>query len=259
MWRRTTPELRRPLGEGKKAFASTKSGVRLAEQGTADVVIEDGGKIRAGWDGSTWGPPSLSVAPNDTEVYGEVVNGQVGAQAAYGEIVVSNDATVGFHGRVIHNGTKFKVSENANVAFFGLVTGAGDFTGGGGIFFEAGYSPGNSPAWIDADADLTYGPDSINTMELGGYTEVQYDIVNMTDGGTLELNGTLNVELLDGFLPDATATFDIYRFASGDRSGSFDVVNLPQPMLDLGFDIFYLDTSVRLMSLSAAVPECRCP
>jgi len=192
----------------------------------------------------------------DTDIYGRVVNGQEGSLGSDGEITFSSGASGAFYDDVVHNGIKFKVSPNANVAFFGLVTGAGSFTGGGGVWFEGGYSPGNSPAWVQIGVDLTYGSESINTMELAGYIangpgDTEYDVIEMIDGSKLTLGGTLNIDLLDGFEPVFGSTFDIYRYGSGDWAGVFSTFNSPTWDNGLYFDVTYWDTAVTLR----VVPE----
>ena len=57
-------------------------------------MIEDGGKIRAGWDGSTWGPPSLSVAPSDTSSAQVAVLGAGSELAAGGSMYLGEQGTV---------------------------------------------------------------------------------------------------------------------------------------------------------------------
>jgi T5SS/PEP-CTERM-associated repeat protein len=191
----------------------------------------------------------------NADLYGMVVNGQTGSLGGNGEIIVSGDASVAFHDPVVHNGTKFQVSDDAHATFFAPVSGAGSFTGGGGIYFERGYNPGNSPAAVTSGVDFTYGPESVSTMELAGLGLGQYDQVDLTGGSLLNLDGTLNVVLLDGFAPTVGSSFDLFRHASGARLGTFAAVNLPTWSTDGYFSLIYRDTAVTLMAMSSAVPE----
>jgi len=193
----------------------------------------------------------------DTDIYGQFVNGEWGTLSAlYGEVVVSAGASVAFYDPVVHNGVKFKVSPNADVAFFGLVTGEGGFTGGGGVWFEGGYSPGNSPAYIQMGVDITYGSESSNTMEIDGYistgpSEAQYDVLEMICGSFLTLDGSLEIALLGGFEPVFGSQFDIYRYDSGNRTGEFADFTSPIWGDGLHFDIDYGETAVTV----TVVPE----
>jgi len=168
----------------------------------------------------------------------------------------SGGATAAFYGRVVHNGAKFKVSPNANVAFFGEVTGEGGFSGDGGVFFEGTYSPGNSASWIDMSVNLQYGNENTYVAELEGYTangpgDTEYDVIAMADSNTLSLDGTLDIDLLGGFEPTIGSTFDIFRYGSGARTGEFDTVLSPTWGAGLYFDVAYTDTAVSLQ----VVPE----
>jgi len=192
----------------------------------------------------------------DTEIYGDVANGPIGAPGADGEVVISGGASVSFHGDVASNGVKFKVNENANVVFFGTLSGEESITGGGGIWIEGTFSPGNSPAWVREDVDLVLGSSSNTIIELAGYTaqeagNSQYDVIEIIGGHTLALVGTLTINLLEGFEPSAGSTFDIYRYAAGNRIGEFDVFDSPTWGNGRHFDITYNDTVITI----TAVPE----
>jgi len=192
----------------------------------------------------------------DTEVYGDVVNGQTGAMGTDGEVVVSGGASVSFHGDVVHNGVKFKISPNADVVFFGNLSGDGSFTGGGSMWIEGTFSPGNSPAWVQEEANLTFGDGSDSTMELAGHNadgpgDADYDVIEMLGGHALVLDGTLNIDLLEGFEPALGSTFDIYRYDSGNRMGEFDSVNSPIWGDGQYFNISYGNTLTTL----TVVPE----
>jgi len=192
----------------------------------------------------------------DTEIYGDLVNGQTGEMGTDGEIVVSGGASVSFHDDVVHNGVKFKISPNADVVFFGELSGEGSFTGGGGMWIEGTFSPGNSPSWVQDSVNVSLGDDSETIVELAGVLasepgDSQYDVVELVGDCQLDLDGTLRVALLDGFLPDLGSTFDIYRYAEGNRRGEFDVFESPSWAGGCHFEITYGDTAVTL----ATVPE----
>lgn len=187
----------------------------------------------------------------DTDIYGPVVIGEEGELGTDGEVVVSGGASVAFYGDVVHNGVKFRVNTNANVVFFGLLSGAGGFEGGGGVFIEGGFNPGNSPEYLQYGANFSLQDGSTCTMELGGYIangpgDTEYDVIEMIDGCSLSLDGDLSIELWNGFAPVLGSTFDIFRYDFGDCTGQFDGIN--QPTLPEGyyFDITYGDTAVTL-------------
>ncbi|MBW6487089.1 MAG: LEPR-XLL domain-containing protein, partial [Syntrophobacterales bacterium] len=109
-----------------------------------------------------------------------------------------------------------------------LVIGAGSTLNGAGriigdVIVEGVLSPGNSPG-VDEFDNLTLSGSL--TMEIGGMTpgagpvenpDNGYDQINVTDN--IVLGGTLDISLINGFVPAAGQTFDIITF--GSASGAF--------------------------------------
>jgi hypothetical protein len=70
-------------------------------------------------------------------------------------------------------------------------------------------------------------------MELGGTARGnQYDAVSATDA--LVLDGTMQVELLNGFTPVAGDRFDLFDW--GTLAGTFNTLNLPPLPASEGWD-----------------------
>lgn len=72
--------------------------------------------------------------------------------------------------------------------------------------------PGNSPGELTVDGDLTLTDTSITVIEIAGTTPgiaTGYDVINVT--GILTLGGTLQIELLDGFIPDVADVFNFFN------------------------------------------------
>jgi hypothetical protein len=89
-------------------------------------------------------------------------------------------------------------------------------------------------------------------IELAGLVQgTEYDFINIS--GLAELDGTLAVQLLNGFLPDIGDSFEIMRW--GTRSGEFASMF----GLDLGPSLFlqphYTSTSLMLVAATAPIPE----
>jgi hypothetical protein len=152
-------------------------------------------------------------------VFGDVGN--------FGDIVVSGGGVATFYDDVLQNETLrvSAVGTTTSVAvFFGAFTGSGGSTGGGDIFFEGDLRPGDSPATVSFDNNISFGPGATLEIELGGTSPgAQYDQVQVT--GSLSLDGALDVSLIDGFSPDAGDSFDILNWTT--LSGTFDSLLLP--------------------------------
>jgi len=120
--------------------------------------------------------------------------------------------------------------------FLGLVTGAGAFDGN--VMFTGGYSPGNSPASVTLN-NATFAPTNTLTMELGGLLPgSQYDVLNFT--GTGNLNGALNVQLINAFNPALGNAFDILN---GTTTSAFTSMSLPALSPGLAWDTSNLYTT----------------
>ncbi len=77
------------------------------------------------------------------------------------------------------------------------------------VLVGSGMTHGTPDAFIDESID-TYTQQAGGTLqiEIGGLTAgTEYDQVNVS--GLATLDGTLDIQLLDGFVPDEGDTFDI--------------------------------------------------
>ncbi len=85
-------------------------------------------------------------------------------------------------------------------------------------------APGASPGKITVTGDYTQTSAGSLEIEIGGTTaETAYDVFVVN--GSSSLAGTLDVLLLDGFIPAVGDQFEVLQFAS--VSGDFETVNLP--------------------------------
>ncbi|MCX5683196.1 MAG: PEP-CTERM sorting domain-containing protein [Planctomycetota bacterium] len=155
------------------------------------------------------------------------------------KVSVIGNSTTTFAGDV-HNEGMIWVRTGSMAVFTALVHGTGTYQGGGTFWFEGEFSPGDSPAAVDVNGDLAFGPQARLTMELGGLTAgAQYDQLNIS--GEFMADGKLAVKLLSGFVPQAGEEFDILNFAGLD--GAFDSISLPALGSGLSWDTSSLYTS----------------
>ncbi|MAT44173.1 MAG: hypothetical protein CL609_17715 [Anaerolineaceae bacterium] len=85
-------------------------------------------------------------------------------------------------------------------------------------------APGTSPGKITVTGDYTQTSAGGLEIEIGGTTaETEFDVLVIE--GSAAFAGTLNITLLDGFIPAAGDQFEVLNFAS--YSGDFETVNLP--------------------------------
>ena len=161
---------------------------------------------------------NINLTGGDSQIYG-TVQMQAGSR-----LIVSGGATASFFDVFRHSGTEVRASAASNIVFFGEVRGAGNFTGTGTIYFEDGYSPGNSPALQTFEGNVVFAPSANPEMELGGTTRgTQYDAINVA--GKLTFDGTMDVILIDAFQPQLGNSFNLFDW--GTTAGTFHTVNVP--------------------------------
>ena len=125
----------------------------------------------------------------------------------------------------VHSPTGSTITVGGGVAFEGLVSGGGNFPGAGGVTFNGGYAPGDSPAQVSLGGDLTLGDNNTLYIEIGGtIAGSEYDRVEVD--GFAALEGTLDVTLINGFSPAPGDNFG-FLMASGGFDASFSSLNLP--------------------------------
>jgi hypothetical protein len=140
-----------------------------------------------------------------------------------GKIISGGGGATIFYDDVTNNG-EIRTSTNGFTVFFGSVSGSGTFTGTGTVNFEGDLSPGSSPATVNFAGDVVLGPEATLQIELGGTTAgTQYDQIIVA--GKLTLDGTLEINLINGFIPSAGQTFDILNW--GSLAGAFSALDLP--------------------------------
>jgi len=111
---------------------------------------------------------------------------------------------------------------------------AGDLFGNGGTITgsvsatgSAIVDPGDGIGGIGdikVSQNYTQAASAVLDIDLGGTTaNTKYDVLDITDAASL--NGTLNVDLVNGYAPAVNATFTILNY--GSETGTFSTVNLP--------------------------------
>jgi T5SS/PEP-CTERM-associated repeat protein len=150
-----------------------------------------------------------------SDVFGKVNN--LGG-ATGGQIVNAGGGVLTFHDDVVNNGAEIRTAAGGRAVFLGAVSGAASFTGVGTVEQDGDLRPGNSPARVTYGGDLILGGSADLHIELGGTTAgSQYD--QLAVAGTAYLCGGLDVQLLNGFVPQPGDRFDVLTY--GSRVGDF--------------------------------------
>ncbi len=110
-------------------------------------------------------------------------------------------------------------------------------------------APGSSPADSVVDGVLTLGPDGTLEMEIGGTSlGTEYDRLTVT--GNAELDGTLDIVLLNGYEPAYGDSFDLFDWIGG-ATGGFSATNAPS----LSGGLYWDTSSLYSTGQISVIPE----
>lgn len=166
----------------------------------------------------------MNFSGGNSDVFG-VVNSVAGSR-----VITSGGSTATFYDAFTNNATEVRTSANSATVFFGLVNGAGPFTGTGEVYYEGGYSPGNSPALVTTESSIFFGNNNTLTMEIGGITAgSEYDKL-VFNGEQLQFGGELVIALLQNFSLTAGMEFDLFDFDPNNAQGSFSNIRTAEPL-----------------------------
>lgn len=127
--------------------------------------------------------------------------------------------------------------------FLGTGTHSGNIHNTGGVV-----RPGSSPGRFSLAGNYTQGPNGVLAVEIGGRTPgSEFDQVALT--GTANLNGTLQVSLANGFVPQPGDSFPVLTM--GSRTGEFAAITGLVLGATEALQVVQANTSVAL-SLAAA-------
>ena len=201
---------------------------------------------------------SIVINDRNQAVLGSLT--EVGTGSNAGTLQIPNGAFVEFGRAITGWGT---IASNNNVAdamiingdaegtsftqpldFTGYVKGLGTFSN---VMFSGTFSPGLSPAIVPVN-NVILSPSNVLMIEIGGLTPgSQHDQLDIT--GMLGLNGTLDVDLINGFQPIAGRCVSYPR--RHDRR-HIQQLQLPGPAPGLAWDTSDLYTTGHL---KIVVPE----
>jgi hypothetical protein len=159
--------------------------------------------------GDTDGAPGTLTAPNGIVLnFGRNVVG-------YGSVVSTNTLSKA----VLVNGDVSGTSLTQFLDFTGYVKGVGTFNN---VAFSGTFSPGLSPAIVHV-GNVIYSGSNVLEMEIGGLNRGgDYDAI--ISSGVMSLGGQLQLTLINGFVPAAGNSFDLF---DGAMAGTFSSFNFP--------------------------------
>ncbi len=224
------------------------------------LVIGDAGKVNGFYSNGTLmvGANTVTLQDANDAVFDSASLTTFGSATTAGTLSAANGLTLDFGGNItgfgtvntpnllskplINNGHITGTSPAEPITLPGYVKGVGTFDN---VNITGTFSPGLSPAILSV-GNMDFSPTSTLVMELGGTTPGSgYD--QLQSSGTLTLGGTLQISLLNGFVPSPGQSFEFLM--ADDLLGSFSSVQLPS-LPGLNWDVSQLATGM----LSVALP-----
>jgi Secretion system C-terminal sorting domain len=156
-------------------------------------------------------------------------------------------------GITVTNNSVIQIYPAAQLENFGTLNGSGQIFGS--LLNSAVLSPGNSPGKFTIVGNYTAGSTAVHQIEIAA-TDL-YDTISITrdssfPGGNAVLNGTLNINLINGFIPSLGDTYKIITFTAA--TGVFSGINLPALPTGLSWGIDYNAKDVTLEVKAASLP-----
>jgi Secretion system C-terminal sorting domain len=156
-------------------------------------------------------------------------------------------------GKTITCNSLIQIYPAAQLENFGTLKGSGKIFGS--LLNSGVLSPGNSPGKFTIVGNYTASSTAVHQIEIASAN--LYDTISIVKdvsfaSGNAVLNGTLNVSLLNGFLPSSGDVYKIITFTSA--TGAFTNINLPALPTGLSWGINYNATDVTLQVNTVALP-----
>lgn len=134
----------------------------------------------------------------------------------------------------------------------GLLKGVGNIAFVDPIVNSGIVSPGDSVGVLNLKLDYPSESTSNINIEIGGtVADTQYDRLEID--GNANLKGTLNIELLDEYIPGEGEVFEVMKFTT--RTDTFDIVNGTEISNCRYFAVQYSDTAVILEVFGIEPPQ----
>lgn len=172
-------------------------------------------------------PDSRVTVDNSNVTLSNPANSKVGTV-----YIISGSFTTVLSGTITNS-----ISVPANTSFIGTGTISGDLDNAGTV------SPGASPGTINVTGDYTQESTGVLAMEIGGTTpDTEHD--QLLVSGTAALDGTLQLSLIESFIPSLGDSFTLMTYAS--QTGNFATENLPDLGPGFAWELTYGDTALTL-------------
>jgi hypothetical protein len=153
----------------------------------------------------------------------------------------------------ITNNSVIKVNNSAAFENFGLLNGTGKVYGN--LINSGTIAPGNSPGKFTVTGNYTATNTAVHNIEISAANlfdtiSVEQDVTFTS--GTAVINGTLNVSLLNGYVPTLGDKYKIITYTTG--SGNFAATNFPPLPPGMIWSVSYNANNITLNIIAGVLP-----
>ncbi|MEP6711712.1 MAG: T9SS type A sorting domain-containing protein [Ferruginibacter sp.] len=169
-------------------------------------------------------------------------------------LVLSGGNSTILPGKTVNCNSVIQVYPAAQLQNSGTLNGSGKIQGS--LLNSGNLSPGNSPGNFTIIGNYTADNTAVHQIEIASansYDTISIDTdVSTSASGSAVLNGTLNISLLNGFIPSLGDAFRIFSFTSS--TGFFSNTNLPALPQGLSWSIHYNPGDVTVDVTATVLP-----
>jgi hypothetical protein len=197
--------------------------------------------------GATWTSgllPEIDSVPAILVTKATQIDMDLNFPARHWLIFTTGNSTI-LAGKTVTANSVMQVYPSAQLTNFGILKGSGQVMGS--LINSGTLAPGNSPGKFTIAGNYTATATAIHQIEIAAANS--FDTINVASdpsaaSGIATINGTLTVDLLNGFVPAAGDTFRIFSFVSA--TGIFTNSNLPILPAGLSWETHYNATNISL-------------
>ena len=153
----------------------------------------------------------------------------------------------------VTNNSVIRVISSAAFENFGLLNGNGKVYGD--LINSGTLAPGNSPGKFTVTGNYTATNTAVHNIEIAAanlFDTISIEQDSSFASGTAVINGTLNVSLLNGYIPALGESYKIVTYGGG--SGNFSATNLPLLPTGMMWTVSYNAANITINVIAGVLP-----
>lgn len=242
---------------GRFAILSGQSTGKFSVLSGGSVLQNTGSSTTIGDNGTLLVSAGVCDVGNVTVDSGGLLRADSGGVVQSDRLAVNGMLQI-LSGGIINIGFGDGIADKLRIGPGGILSGTGTITAseivaagsGANQFAGAQIQPANSPGTLTLDGNFIEQAGSRLVVEAAGLGAGQFDVLHVTGNATLA--GTLEVHLLNGYLPKSGDTMPFMQ-VDGTVSGSFANITFPDLLPGFQYKAAFVNSTFKLTALNDAV------